>query len=321
MSNGGVKLNNGKTGSIFRDYLIMLAAPCCMAFSFYGARSLLVIAVSIAAAVITDALGGIVINKKTDLKDLSSVFTGAAIALMMPAGIPLYVPVFSSVFAVAVAKIPFGSSGRTPFVPAAAGFAFASVCFKEQVFSYTLGVEDKVFGSESLGSMLIRGSAVRVGAANIFDIFIGNVAGPMGTGCILLMIACAAYLLVRRPKALLSSAGFVAACTVMIAVFPRAAASAGTNIICELCSGSLMFAAVFLLTDEANLPKKALNRTVYGALCGFICMGMRYMGAYEETVCFAVLLTNALSPVLGSAIDNMPKIAKKSPATEVKPHE
>lgn len=321
LSNGAVKQNIGNAKSIFGDYLIMLAAPCFVAFRFYGARSLLVLAASVAAAFITDALGGLAVSRKADIKDLCSVFTGAAVALMMPAGVPLYVPVFASVFAVAVAKFPFGKSEKLPFVPAAAGFAFVSVCFKEQVFSYAYGSEDKVFGAESLGSMLLRGSAVRVGTANAFDLLVGNVAGPMGTGCIILMLACAVYLLIRRPKALLSSAGFIAACAVMILIFPRVRASYITNLICELCSGSLMFAAVFLMTDEATLPKKNLNRVIYGAVCGIFCMGMRYMGAYEETVCFAVLLANAVRPVFDSAIGNMPKTVKKAPEKEVKPHE
>ena len=307
LSDGAVKLNKTKAGSVFGDYLIMLAAPCFVAVRFYGLRSLLIVAASVAAAVVTDALGGFVINRKADVRDLCSVFTGAAIALMMPAGVPVYIPVFASVFAVAVAKFPFGSSGKLPFVPAAAGFAFASVCFKEHVFSYAYGTADKLFGAESLGAMLLKGSAVRVGTSNVFDFLVGNVAGPMGTGCIVLMLACVAYLLVRRPGALLASVGMVASCAVMIFIFPRAEASFITNLVCELCSGSLMFAAVFLITDEATLPKKKLNKVVYGAVCGILCMGMRYMGAYEETVCFAVLLANAMRPVFDSAIGNMPK--------------
>ena len=317
LANGSRKQNTQSAKSICADYLIMLIAPCVMAFVYYGARSLLVLASAVVPAIITDALAGIVLRKKIYIRDLSAIFTGAVIALMMPSGVPLYVPAFASIFAIGVAKAPFGSSAKAPFVPAAAGFAFASVCFKEQVFSYTVGTRDAVFGSTSLGSMLMKGSSVHVGTANIFDIFIGNTAGPMGTGCILLMAACAVYLLIRRPKALLSSVGFIAACMLMVVLFPRVPSSMKSNIIPELCSGSLMFAAVFLITDPSTLPRKNLNKIIYGAVCGIICISMRHMGAYEETVCFAVLLTNALRPIFDSAIEKMPSIAKKSPRKEV----
>ena len=75
LSNGAVKQNIGNAKSIFGDYLIMLAAPCFVAFRFYGARSLLVLAASVAAAVITDALGGLAVSRKADIKDLCSVFS------------------------------------------------------------------------------------------------------------------------------------------------------------------------------------------------------------------------------------------------------
>lgn len=301
----------------YSDYLIMLLAPCYMAFHYYGIRSLLVIAVSVASALITDAAAGLIVNKKISFGDPICVFAGAAIALMMPVSVPLYVPVFASFFAVAVGMMPFGGSEKAPFVPAAAGFAFASVCFKEQVFSYTVGSQDSVFGAESLGSMLIKGSSVHIGTANVFDILIGNVAGPMGTGCIILMAVSAAYLLIRRPSSLLSTVAFLAACILAVIVFPRVTASLKSNLIPELCSGSLMFAAVFLITDPVTLPRKNLNKIFYGALCGLLCIAMRRMGAYEETVCFAVILANALRPIFDSAIDNMPKAGKKSPRKEV----
>ena len=312
MANSAVKVNNDSAKSIFGSYLLMLTVPCFAAYWFYGLRALLLIAISIAAAVITDVLAGLVINRKADISDLSSIFTGAAIALMMPSGIPYYVPVFASVFAVAVVKVPFGGSMKAPFVPAAAGFAFASVCFKEQVFAFVEGSEGKLFGSTSLGSMLMSGRAVYVGAASIFDIIGGNVAGPMGTGCAVLMVACAFYLLIKRPKALISSASFIAACALMVLIFPRVVASFKTNLIPELCSGSLLFAAVFLVTDPSTQPHKTINKIVYGAVCGVICMAMRRMGAYEETVCFAVLLANALRPIFDSVINNMPKPSKKA---------
>lgn len=236
MADSAFKSKKFNMRSVYTDYLIMLLAPCYMAFHYYGWRSLLVIAVSVASALITDTLAGLVINKKISFGNPVCIFAGAAIALMMPINVPLYVPVFASFFAVAVVMMPFGSSENAPFVPAAAGFAFASVCFKEQVFSYTVGSQDTVFGTESLGSMLMKGSSVHIGTANVFDILVGNVAGPMGTGCILLMVACALYLLVRRPESLLSTVGFIAACILTVILFPRVTASVRSNLLPELCS-------------------------------------------------------------------------------------
>lgn len=294
-----------KSSQIFGDYLIMMAFLCAVSVAFYSVRCLYITLISVLSAVVADLLMSVITGKRFYIKDLSGIFSGAAIAMMMPAGIEWYIPALASAFAVAVVKIPLGGGLKSPFVPAAAGFAFASVCFKEQVFSYTLNTSEKLLGSVSLGSMLANGSSVHVTWSNFFDILSGNVAGPMGTGCIILMVGCCAYLFVRRRKALLATLGFVVSCAAFAVVFPRINAGALTNVFLELSSGSLMFAAVFLVTDYATLPKKNLVKVIYGAICGISCMAMRSFGAYEETVCFAVLLANGIRPLFDSAAKNV----------------
>lgn len=310
------KMNTVKASQIFGDYIVMLIAPCILSVLFYGSRAVSVIAVSIVSAVLSDILMSIVLKKKFLLRDLSNVFIGAAIAVMLPAGVPLYIPAIAAATGVIVAKIPFGGSLRAPFVPAAAGFATVSVCFKEAVFSYTENVEDKLLGSQSLASLLSQGKSVHFNLGNAFDIISGNIAGPMGTGCGILMLVCAGYLFVRRRGALLATAGFIGACIIFVALFPRINASLLTRIILELSAGSLLFGAVFLITDHATLPQGNINRVIYGAVCGLACMMMRYHGTYEETVCFAVLLTNGFSPVIDSFIKVASSIGKRKGAAE-----
>ncbi len=311
MANNAAKQNTVKSSRIFGDYLVMLAAPCFVAAWYHGAQFLSVAAVSIITALACDFGAKAILGKSFHLRDFSNIFIGIAIALMLPAGIPLYVPATAAAFAVLAVKIPFGGALHAPFVPAAAAFAFISVCFKDTVFDYGANSEGKLFGAESLGSMLMKGKSVHISAANVFDIIAGNVAGPMGTGCGILMLACCVYLFVRRRKALLATLGFVAACAVYAVAFPRINASAITSIVLELSAGSLMFAGVFLLTDHATLPHSGINRVIYGAVCGILCMAMRGAGVFEETVCFAILLANGLRPVLDSAFKALPSVSFK----------
>ncbi len=305
LANTASKQNTVKVSQVFGDYLIMLIAPCVMSVWYNGIRALWVVLISIVSAVLTDCVVGAFLRKPFKIKDLSNIFIGAAIAMMMPAGIDFYIPALASFFAVAVVKVPFGGAHKAPFVPAAAGFALASVCFKEQVFDFTKFSADKFLGEHSFAAMLNQGNSVHLNAANTFDILSGNVAGPMGTTCGILMFGCCAYLFVRRRRALLATAGFIGACAVWAMLFPRINASPITSVVLELSAGSLMFAAVFLLTDHATLPKNSVNRVVYGVLCGVICMAMRYVGAYEETVCFAVLFANGFRPVFDYAVNAM----------------
>ncbi len=289
----------------------MLIAPCIMSVLYYGMRAFYILFISILSAVLGDLIGCLILKKNFLIRDLSNVFIGAAIAMMMPSGVPFYVPVIASAAGVLTAKIPFGGSLRSPFVPAAAGFAIASVCFKEQVFDYTHNTADKLLGSQSLASLLSNGNSVHLNIGNAFDILSGNLAGPVGTGCGILMIACCGYLFIRRRSALLATAGFIGACAVYAVLFPRINASALTSVVLELSAGSLLFGAVFLITDHSTLPKNNFNKIVYGVICGIACMAMRSVGTYEETVCFAVLLANGFSPVMDSALKALPSLKSK----------
>ena len=311
LSDKKTKQSTVKASRLYGDYLVMMLAPLIHAVYQYGARALAVVAVGVASAMLTDLLFCALLKKNYLLKDLSNIFIGAAISLMMPAGIPLYIPAAASFFAIGIVKIPFGGSLRAPFVPAAAGFAFASVCFREQVFDYSYNSADKLLGERSLGELLAQGNAVHLDALNTFDMLSGNVAGPMGTGCALLMLACCAVLIIRRKGALFTVGGFIAVCALYAAVFPRVNASAPASIFFELSAGSLLFAAVFFLTDYATLPQGGAAKIASGAVCGFFCMMMRSVGTYEETVCFAVLLANGFAPVINSGIKRIGKLIKR----------
>lgn len=316
LSDKEIKQSTVKASRLYGDYLVMLLAPLILAVYHYGARVLAVVATGVISAMLADLLLCALLKKVFRLKDLSNIFIGAAIAMMMPAGIPLYVPAAASVFAVSAVKAPFGGSLRAPFVPAAAGFAFASVCFKDLIFDYSYNSADKLLGERSLGALLAQGNAVHLDAINTFDILSGNVAGPMGTGCALLMLACCAVLILRRKGALFTVAGFVAVCAAYAAIFPRVNAPAFASIFFELSAGSLLFAAVFFLTDYATLPQGIAAKLAGGAVCGLFCMLMRTVGTYEETVCFAVLLANGFAPVINSGIKRISKAIRRKEAAK-----
>lgn len=289
-------LSSKKARKVSFDYILMLALPALLSVWFYGLNAVKILCVSVAASVLCDAVFSIIVKKKYTIDDFSALCTGIIIALMMPAGIPLYIVVIASAFAILTVKIPFGGGLDPPFVPAAAGFSFAAFCFRDEVFSYTVGRE--MMEHTALTAMLNSGKSMRPDSSTVIDILSGNIAGPIGTGCIILIIGCAVYLFVTRRSSLLATAGFLFACTVFALIFPRTNSPRIFNLALELSSGSLMFAAVFLVTDHATIPKRKINKALYGFFTGVVCMSMRKLNAFSEPVCFAVILGNAFSPLL-----------------------
>jgi len=271
----------------YTDALIMLSGPVFMALALYRWEAALLIAVSVASALACEALGAFLLKGgQTTVRDLSAVFTGAAIALMLPAGSSPLLAAAGSVFAVCAAKLPFGGAMHTPFVPAAAGMAFLCVSWPQKVFFYD-GV--------SVAAMLQVKNAIRLNPLNLFDLLLGGYPGPMGTGCIAVLLACSAYFLIRRRRALWAPLGFLAACAAMAAIFPRVYSGPLTSVVMELSAGSLVFAAIFLLPDPASAPPGRAAGFVYGVFAGALCMLLRRFGAWEEGVFFAILIANAFS--------------------------
>lgn len=148
--------------------------------------------------------------------------------------------------------------------------------------------------------MLSVNTSIRPNTINVFDIFTGNVPGPAGATCIIVLLGCAVYLGFTRRRAIINSAGFIAACALMALLFPRVYSDNArlVSLLMELCSGLLIFAAVFLVTDPATSPERPLHRFLYGAFTGVVCMLLRYFGKFEESVCFSVLITDAVWPPL-----------------------
>ncbi len=301
-----------KNRSLFADCILMLIALCIPAVYYCGHRAVLVLLASVGTAVFCDLVGGLLFYNKILLRDLCAIFTGLAVGLMLPATVPYYVPALACAFAIFVVKIPFGGSLTSPVVPAAAGFAFVTVCFPSQVFSFptsgTTATGQFVSGT-SLAGMLQKSSSMHLEPISVSDILTGSVSGPLGT-CAVVLLGCLVFLLIRRPRSFISTFGFMVACSVMALLFPRVNTGALASLILELCSGSLFFAAVFFITDPATCPRQPSRALFYGIYAGVLCMVSRYYGIYEESVCFAVIIANCSWPAISNAVD---RIARKRP--------
>ena len=113
-------LSNDKTElSVMIDMLIALAVLACAAVYYYGLRAVLTVAVSAAVCCAADFICIKLRKKDVVPGDISAVITGLTLGLMMSASAPYYCVVLAAVFAIAVAKHPFGGRGCEIFSPAA----------------------------------------------------------------------------------------------------------------------------------------------------------------------------------------------------------
>jgi Na+-translocating ferredoxin:NAD+ oxidoreductase RnfD subunit len=66
----------------------------------------------------------------------------------------------------------------------------------------------------------------------------------------------------------------------------------------HLLSGGAILGAFFIATDYVTSPNTRIGQLLFGFGCGFLTFVIRTWGGYPEGVAFAVLLMNALTPVI-----------------------
>ena len=233
--------------------------------------------------------------------------------LLLPATVHYYVVVVSVAVAILLGKHAFGGYGHYPFNPAAFGYAVAAVSWPGEVFLYpvpftTMSVLDTGSATvmESVSHTLRAGGVPNV---DTFDLILGNYAGPIGATSVLILVACAMYLWMRRDITLGIPFGFLLSCALVAFFYPRVNTLGLElpwqyldirllSLKYEMLSGALIFAAVFLVNEPVTRPKNTRAHFVYGMILGFMTMMFRYFGSYDTGVCFAVLAVNALAGYL-----------------------
>ncbi len=336
------KIHEGN--ALHRDFIFMTLPVFLMAFFFYGPRTLLLGLVAVSTALLADRVSSVLRGRPHDSSEISSISIALVLVLMMPANVRFIIVVVAVLIAVLVGKEAFGGYGSYPFNPAAVGFCVAAVSWPQEILSYPApsGWLSRPFPSfERLLSMwsfegveLVQGPSLTLrngGLPNIdlWNLLLGNYAGPMGVGCSLVILACAVYLLLRKRMELWAPLFFLGTVAVIAFIFPRYTEISFATwpediwvrlqvVKFELFSGAIIFAAVFLASEVGTMPKNWTSQILYGIFLGLATMLFRYFGIYELGVCFGFLLVNAFSGYFDRAVDHL-QARRKEKRMEVAP--
>jgi len=142
--------------------------------------------------------------------------------------------------------------------------------------------------------------------------FTGEVGGCLGETSAIALLIGGLYLFIRRtinfhiPLAVLFSA-FVFAATAYL-IDP----DAYIQPVFHLSSGAMLLCAFFIATDPVTAPLTRRGMWIFGSGVGTITMLIRIVGEYPEGVMFAVLLMNAVTPLIDRLCRRVPTGGKPS---------
>ncbi len=296
------------TRSIMLDVIIALCPALIWGVYVFGARALVITLISILSAVFFEYLYRKITKKNNTVSDLSAAVTGMLLALTLPATVPLWLPAIGSFFAIVIVKQLYGGIGKNVVNPALAARVFLFLAFPTEMATYTptfekfpafavkCTVPDALASATPLASL--KAQPLADGAfpsQSIEDAFFGNLPGCIGELSVLLILAGALYLFVRRVISWQIPFTYIATVAIISYLLPPANIDAVRYTLYELCTGGLMLGAFFMATDYTTSPLTSKGRIIYGIGCGLITMFIRACGGYSEGVSFAILVMNCLA--------------------------
>jgi len=279
------------------DVLIALVPLMAMAiylFRQFAVQQLLICVVSCLAA---ETLFVKMRRKALTLKDMSAVVTGIILALSLPATAPWYAGVIASLVAIGIGKIIFGGLGMNIFNPAMVGRAFVMISFAGAMgaaaYQQTGAMVDAITMATPLDALKQSGEMTP-----LMDLFWGLTNGSMGETSALAALLGGLYLCLRRTASWQIPLGVLLACAVFAGLADLAGGFHGALLLHHLLGGALLFGAFFIATDPVTSPLTAKGKLIFGIGVGSLVMLLRLFSGYPEGVMFAVLLMNAVTPLI-----------------------
>jgi len=281
------------------DVLIALFPAALMAVLLFGYQALITMVISVATAMFAEALW---LRKRDFYSDGSAAVTGLLFAMVLPPSPPWWLVVVGAASAIIIGKQVFGGIGYNIFNPALVGRAVVVMSWgghlvgrvwsQPQPFAFTADISAVTTATPLSG----QEEALAVSLTNLF---IGSAPGCLGETSALALLLGAAWLFYKGHIDLRIPGGFIGVVFVMGAVFGGGFyGGALTTGLFHVLAGGVMLGALFMATDMVTTPVTTKGKLIFGIGCGIITMMIRLWGTSPEGVTYAILLMNAVTPII-----------------------
>ncbi|MCR3921786.1 MAG: RnfABCDGE type electron transport complex subunit D, partial [Firmicutes bacterium] len=271
--------------SVMIDVLVALFPAAIAAVVFFGYRALITMALTTVAAMLTEA---IILRNKNVFGDGSAAVTGLLLAMTLPPAPPWWLCVIGGSVAIIIGKQVFGGIGNNIFNPALVARAILMVSWAGHMTTWLSPVDLTATATPLVASA----------APSFMALFVGAISGCLGETSAFALLFGAAWLFYKGHINWRIPGGYIGVVLVMGTLLGSGGVTAG---LFHVLAGGVMIGAIFMATDMVTSPVTAKGQLIFGIGCGLMTMLVRLYANFPEGVTFAILLMNALTPL----IDNL----------------
>ena len=292
--------------SLMYGVLMALVPAFLFSLYFFGIGALITTLVSVGFCVLFEWLiAKFILKTKPQICDGSAILTGVLLAFNLPSNINPLIVMVGALVAIGVAKMTFGGLGQNLFNPALVGRVFLLISFPQQMttwptpiksrFEYFNAAFDHTFDAATGATPM---SHDMLGKTDTMDMLMGATGGSLGEVAAIALIIGGIYMIVRKiitwhiPVSIIAT---VALFTLLMWLIDPVTYA---NPVYHLVGGGLMLGAIFMATDYVTSPMSNKGKLIYGVGIGLLTVIIRLWGSYPEGMSFAILLMNAVTPLI-----------------------
>lgn len=295
------------TQRLMCNVLIALVPAFIFSIVVFGISSLILTLTAVASCLFFEFVINKWLFKKEDcsIKDCSAIITGVLLSFNLPNTLPLWMVVIGSLVAIGIAKMSFGGLGCNIFNPALVGRVFLLVSFPVDMTSWSKVTDyavDGTTGATPLGLIketIKSGNTIsQIDLPSMQDMFIGNIGGSLGEISVIALVIGGLYLIFSKTISWHIPVAVLGTMFIFSGILYLANPELNANPLFHICSGGAMLGAIFMATDYATSPMTKLGKIIFGVGIGLLTIIIRRFGAYPEGMSFAILIMNALVPLI-----------------------
>lgn len=305
-------IHSGMTvNRLMRQVILGLLPALLVGLYLFGEQALVLVTASLAAGLLTEWLCQKCQEKPIgSLMDSSTIVTTLLLVMSLPPHFPWQLGALGAAIAVIFGKQVYGGLGQNLFNPAMLARVVLLISFPVEMTNWpapapvlpSLGMlnnlADAFTGATTLGAVMETGSS-QINLA-MLPMLLGLTPGSLGESPLLLVLG-GIWMIWKNVIDWRISVSLLIGCLLPATIAWWIAPETILTPLAQCASGGLILAAFFIATDPVTSPTTPQGRIWYGLGCGFLIFLIRVFGAFPEGVAFAILLMNALSPLIESA--------------------